>query len=176
MDVPHSSVSWARCTRHRVSPTPCLDGLRSVSQQQWQSACHSERFGSHPLPPASGSTASQDGVVITIAHRLPTVLDADQIIVLENGHVRDAGTHHDFLASDTLYRGSSPHYASTRTPTSPPTGTWGCKTATLGIGDRQRSQVYALKEERTRPFAQLPHVQDFLPAMGVSVTVWMRPH
>lgn len=42
-------------------------------------------------------------MIITIEHRLPTVLDADQIIVLENGHVRDAETHHDFLARDTLY-------------------------------------------------------------------------
>jgi len=32
------------------------------------------------------------------------VLDADQIIVLENGHVRDAGTHHDLLARDTRYQ------------------------------------------------------------------------
>ena len=86
------------------SPTPCLDGLQSVSQQQWHSGRRSGRFGSRPLPPAPGSTASQEGVVITIAHRLSTVLDADQIIVLENGHVRDAGTHHDFLARDTLYR------------------------------------------------------------------------
>ena len=63
------------------SPTPCLDGLRSVSQQQWHSDRHSGRFGSRRLPPASGSTASQEGVVITIAHGLSTVLDADQIIV-----------------------------------------------------------------------------------------------
>ncbi len=50
------------------------------------------------------STAAQDGAVVTIAHRLSTVLDADQIIVLENGRVRNAGTHGDLFARDSLYR------------------------------------------------------------------------
>ncbi|OFT22697.1 ABC transporter permease [Arthrobacter sp. HMSC08H08] len=50
------------------------------------------------------ATASWEGAVVTIAHRLSTVLDADQIIVLENGQVRDAGTHRDLLSRDTLYQ------------------------------------------------------------------------
>ncbi|MFC3183875.1 ABC transporter ATP-binding protein [Pseudoglutamicibacter albus] len=50
------------------------------------------------------ATASREGAVVTIAHRLSTVLDADQIIVLENGQVRDAGTHRDLLSRDTLYQ------------------------------------------------------------------------
>lgn len=50
------------------------------------------------------AAASREGAVVTIAHRLSTVLDADQIIVLENGGVRDAGTHRDLLTRDTLYQ------------------------------------------------------------------------
>ena len=50
------------------------------------------------------ATASREGAVVTIAHRLSTVLDADQIIVLENGGVRDAGTHRELLNRDTLYQ------------------------------------------------------------------------
>lgn len=50
------------------------------------------------------ATASREGAVVTIAHRLSTVLDADQIIVLENGGVRDAGTHRELLTRDTLYQ------------------------------------------------------------------------
>ena len=50
------------------------------------------------------ATASWEGAVVTIADRLSTVLDADQIIVLENGQVRDAGTHRDLLSRDTLYQ------------------------------------------------------------------------
>ncbi|GAA1707142.1 ABC transporter ATP-binding protein [Fodinicola feengrottensis] len=42
--------------------------------------------------------------VLTIAHRLSTVVAADQIIVVNNGTVDAAGTHQDLLASSELYR------------------------------------------------------------------------
>lgn len=48
--------------------------------------------------------AARTGAVVTIAHRLSTVLDADQIVVLDQGQIRDAGTHDDLLARDTLYQ------------------------------------------------------------------------
>jgi ABC-type multidrug transport system fused ATPase/permease subunit len=44
------------------------------------------------------------GAVVTIAHRLSTVLDADRIILLEDGRVRSQGTHTDLYTSDDLYR------------------------------------------------------------------------
>lgn len=44
------------------------------------------------------------GAVLTIAHRLSTVVDADTILVLEAGRVRARGTHADLLATDELYR------------------------------------------------------------------------
>ena len=47
---------------------------------------------------------SQRGAVITIAHRLSTVIDADRIVVMEGGRVRDQGTHAELLARDALYR------------------------------------------------------------------------
>lgn len=48
--------------------------------------------------------ASRQGVVVTIAHRLSTVLDADRIVVLEDGGVRDVGTHGELVERDALYR------------------------------------------------------------------------
>ncbi|MGH3311913.1 MAG: ABC transporter ATP-binding protein [Streptomyces sp.] len=42
--------------------------------------------------------------VITIAHRISTVIDADKIVVLSDGRVRACGEHHDLMKRDTLYR------------------------------------------------------------------------
>jgi len=44
------------------------------------------------------------GAVVTIAHRLSTVLDADQIILMESGSVRARGTHAELVETDDLYR------------------------------------------------------------------------
>lgn len=43
--------------------------------------------------------------VLTIAHRLSTVVRADRIVVMEGGRVRAVGRHADLLRSDSLYAG-----------------------------------------------------------------------
>lgn len=41
--------------------------------------------------------------IIVIAHRMSTIVDADQIIVLKNGRVETAGTHDELLAAGGWY-------------------------------------------------------------------------
>jgi subfamily B ATP-binding cassette protein MsbA len=47
---------------------------------------------------------SEGRTVIAIAHRLSTVLKADQIIVMDHGEIREMGTHRQLLETSTLYR------------------------------------------------------------------------
>lgn len=42
--------------------------------------------------------------VVTIAHRLSTVVEADRIVLVENGRCRATGTHPELVATDALYR------------------------------------------------------------------------
>ncbi|MDO5748003.1 MAG: ABC transporter ATP-binding protein, partial [Actinomycetaceae bacterium] len=41
---------------------------------------------------------------IMIAHRLTTVMDVDRIIVIDNGHIVQQGTHHELVERDGCYQ------------------------------------------------------------------------
>ncbi|WP_246113470.1 ABC transporter ATP-binding protein [Streptomyces montanus] len=66
--------------------TAQLDGLTEAAVQD----CVRSRAGT--------------GAVVTIAHRLSTVIDADTIVVMEAGRIRTRGSHEELLATDALYR------------------------------------------------------------------------
>ncbi|MEC5200664.1 ABC-type multidrug transport system fused ATPase/permease subunit [Arthrobacter sp. PL16] len=48
--------------------------------------------------------ASRDRTVVVVAHRLSTVADFDQIVVLDQGRVSAVGTHEQLLDTSDLYR------------------------------------------------------------------------
>ncbi|MEM8949158.1 MAG: ABC transporter ATP-binding protein/permease [Pseudomonadota bacterium] len=64
--------------------------LDSLTEQQIQAALRSLSTGRTTL---------------IIAHRLSTVVDADQILVIEEGRVIERGRHHDLLKQDGVYAG-----------------------------------------------------------------------
>ncbi|OPC77099.1 ABC transporter ATP-binding protein [Embleya scabrispora] len=48
--------------------------------------------------------AARECAVLAIAHRLSTIVQADRIIVMEEGRVRAIGTHRELVESDEVYR------------------------------------------------------------------------
>lgn len=52
---------------------------------------------------ASLSVVSRDRTSLVIAHRLSTVVEADEIIVLDKGEICERGTHQDLLAKGGAY-------------------------------------------------------------------------
>ncbi|GAA4483753.1 ABC transporter ATP-binding protein/permease [Gluconacetobacter asukensis] len=50
-------------------------------------------------------TVSAERTTVIIAHRLSTVIDADEILVMGDGVIKERGTHRSLLARDGLYAG-----------------------------------------------------------------------
>ena len=51
----------------------------------------------------SSSASRADRTTLVIAHRLSTVMDADQILVMDHGRIVERGTHAQLLERDGAY-------------------------------------------------------------------------
>jgi ATP-binding cassette subfamily B protein len=61
-----------------------------------------DSFTEHQIQ-AALKTVSENRTTLVIAHRLSTVVDADEIIVLDKGQVAERGTHEELLAESGIY-------------------------------------------------------------------------
>ena len=46
----------------------------------------------------------QERTTLIIAHRLATIMHADRILLIDQGHLIAEGSHQDLLASSELYK------------------------------------------------------------------------
>jgi ATP-binding cassette subfamily B protein len=53
---------------------------------------------------AAISQVIRDKTIIIIAHRLPSIVEADQIVVLDDGNISDIGTHGELLGRNAEYK------------------------------------------------------------------------
>lgn len=47
---------------------------------------------------------TKEKTIIMIAHRLKTVRHADQIVVVDKGHIAQLGTHEQLMAQEDIYK------------------------------------------------------------------------
>lgn len=64
---------------------------------------HTEQQILSTLKDVLGSKAGKKTTSIWVAHRLRTIVDADKIIVLKDGHVVEEGTHRELMNKNGLY-------------------------------------------------------------------------
>jgi ATP-binding cassette, subfamily B, multidrug efflux pump len=53
---------------------------------------------------AALKSETEDATVLIVAQRVSTIMDADQILVLDNGSLAGIGTHHELMETNEVYR------------------------------------------------------------------------
>jgi ATP-binding cassette subfamily B protein len=50
------------------------------------------------------SSYSREKTIVSISHKLTTVMDLDRIFLIENGAVVESGTHHELMSNSSRYK------------------------------------------------------------------------
>lgn len=86
------------------------------------------------------SELAQGRTVLMIAHRLSTVVNADKIVVIEDGRVVEQGTHQELIAAEGLYRRMWDQY--------------------------QRAALWRIESDRARQVTEEGSIQELVAAEG----------
>lgn len=73
-------------TTNYVAPTSALDNETQMSVQE------------------SIKNMKGDYTIIIVAHRLSTIMDADRILVLDEGQIVEEGTHKELMKKSSIYK------------------------------------------------------------------------
>jgi ATP-binding cassette subfamily B protein len=102
LDTPLDATSFSGGQRQRIALARAL--LRSPDVLLLDEATSQVDAITEAAITESVRAHAERAAVVTIAHRLSTVIHADTIVLMEDGRVRARGTHRELMDRDDLYR------------------------------------------------------------------------
>ncbi|QUX31657.1 ABC transporter ATP-binding protein [Nocardiopsis akebiae] len=102
LDTPLDATSFSGGQRQRIALARAL--LRSPDVLLLDEATSQVDAITEAAITESVRAHAARAAVVTIAHRLSTVIHADSIVLMEDGRVRARGTHRELMERDDLYR------------------------------------------------------------------------